>query len=398
MFAVAVFTMVRVAMMPRSVISWRQLFYVLLLSGALAMHSNLPRELWPTEQSRTFQAWAQVFVGPLAAGVALRYLGRWMGGLRSDRLLRLSTQWTGTLLIACAIVLALLGLGKSRETLEQWLWPVSVITVLGAMMSVAGSLRAVMLGDRLARWMLTACISLVLATICVHVYSLRLLDAGAFLAAMVSLSALAFLVLATVLVEQRNRETRRLRRLAAADFSVEPVTGLPIGASFVSQLEHEFWRARRRNGQCAVLCAYLHNLHEVMDPNSEYKVQVAMAARITRAAGFRCTVGLYHPQCFVVVIQLGRNGELSDQVEQRLHTLACEPMTVHQGDGGTTIFEPRVSLATSVTDADTENALEVLNATEAQAKRARLLVPQSEIDTEPSPLPAGSAAEQSVHP
>ena len=401
LFTVSVFITVRIAMAPRSVGAWRQLFYVLLISSVLSIHSNLLQELWPTPRTRAFQAWAQIFAGPLTAGVALRYLGKWMGGLRSDRVLRYSTQWTGSLLIACAAVLALLGLRQEQQTLEQWLWPVAAITLLGASMGVVGSLRGVVLGDRLARWMLAACIMLVLTTAGLYVYSLRLLDAGTLLAVLISLTALGFLVLATVLVDQRNRETRRLARLAAADFSVEPATGLPIGASFVSQLEHEFWRVRRRNGQCAVLCVYLHNLDEVgraLGPSAEYKVQVAMAARITRAAGFRCTVGLYHPQCFVVVIQMGRHGRLSDPVQERLHTLACEPMTVHQVDGSAFIFEPQGSLAMTLTDADAESALEVLNATEAAAQRASLLVPQSQIDTEPGPLTGHAPMDGVAHP
>lgn len=388
LLAVAAFTAARVVMAPRSRGAWRGLTYVLLISAVLAVHSNLAYGLWQLPPSRKAQAWLQVFVGPLAAGVTLFFLGKWMGALRSDRLLRYATQRGGLLLSVCALVLAGFGLAQTQATLVQWLWPVAAISLVGALLGVLACLRALVLGDRLARWMLVACTILMVMTISMYAYSLRLLDAGAFLAGLTSLTALVFFVMATVLVDERNRDTRRLARLAGADFSTEPATGLAMGASFVLQVEHEFWRMRRRSGECAVLCAYLHNLRDVgnaaMDATSEYQILVAMAARVSRAAGVRATVGLYHPQCFVVVIDVDRNRGLPELVQQRLHTLACEPMAVQQADGSTYTFEPQVSLAaTTVTVAGTQNALKVLNTIEAAAKRASPLAPQSEIDTLP---------------
>lgn len=386
LLSVTIFTAARVVMAPHSAGAWRSLTYVLLISAVLAIHSNLTHGLWHLPSSRKTQAWLQAFMGPLAAGVTLFYLGKWMGALRSDRLLRYATQGGGLLLCVCALVLAAFGLAQTPASLARWLWLVAAISLVGALLGVLACLRALVLGDRLARWMLVACSILTVMTASMYAYSLQLFDAGAFLAGLTSLTALAFFVMATVLVEERNRDTRRLARLAGADFSIEPATGLSIGASFVSQVEHEFWRMRRRNGQCAVLCAYLHNLREVgsvMDATSEYQVLVAMAARVSRAAGVRPTVGLYHPQCFVVVIDVDRNRELPDLVQQRLHTLACEPMMVQQADGTACQFAPQVSLAMTVTDASRQNALQVLNATEAAAQRARPLAPQSEIDTLP---------------
>lgn len=389
LLTVMAFTAARVAMAPRSRATWRGLTYVLLISAVLAIHSNFAHALWHLPSSRRWQGWLQIFVGPLAAGVTLFYLGKWMGALRSDRLLRYATQRGGLLLCLCAAVLALAGLGQTQATLEQWLLPVAALALAGALLGVIACVRAIVLGDRLARWMAVACSVLTLMTVSMYAYSLGLLGAGTLLACVTSVTALVFFVMATMLVEERNRDTRRLARLAGANFSVEPATGLSMGASFVSQVEHEFWRMRRRRGQCAVLCAYLHNLHEVgrtMDATSEYQVLVAMAARVSRAAGVRATVGLYHPQCFVVVMHVDRDRGLPDLVRQRLHALACEPMQVQQADGGTRSFTPRVSLAMTTTDASRQNALQVLNAAEAEAQRASPLVPQSEIDTVPGVL------------
>lgn len=389
LLTVAAFTAARVAMAPRSRATWRGLTYVLLISAVLAIHSNFVHTLWHLPPSHKWQGWLQIFAGPLAAGVTLFFLGKWMGALRSDRMLRYTTQRGGLLLSVGAAVLALAGLGQTAATLGQWLWPVAAISLVGALLGVLACLRAIALGDRLARWMAAACTILTLMTLSMYAYSLGLLDAGPLLAGITSVTALAFFVMATVLVEERNRDTRRLARLAGGNFSVEPATGLSIGASFVSQVEQEFWRMRRRRGQCAVLCAYLHNLHEVgqtMDATSEYQVLVAMAARVSRAAGVRATVGLYHPQCFVVVMHVDRDRGLPELVRQRLHVLACEPMQVQQGDGGTHRFAPRVSVAMTTTNARHADVLRVLNATEAQARSASPLAPQSEIDTVPGAL------------
>jgi GGDEF domain-containing protein len=187
------------------------------------------------------------------------------------------------------------------------------------------------------------------------------------------------------LVERRNRESRRLARLSrSADPTVEPATGLPIGARLVSELEHVFWRAQRLNHRCAVMCLYLRNLYQLsqgLDAAAEYQILVSMAARIRRAAGFRCVVGMYHPRCFVVVLDVDLYHQPPAVALRRLSAFACEPMTVRWGDAEPRKFHPEVGLAMTVADAAGATPLEVLNATEVEAQRTAPAQPESQVET-----------------
>jgi GGDEF domain-containing protein len=369
---------------PRSLANWYHVTFVLLIGGALVVNTGLLHALWDLPGDRA-QDWLRSFIGPLAAGVSLYYLGQWMGGIREDPLIHRITQLGGLLLCICAGLLALVALMLPPMFLHDLLWVTAAVNLLGALLAVLVSVRGAALGDPLARGMLLACVALTLMTVGIYAYSLQLPGVGFGIRALTSLTALVFFGVATALVDRRNRDNRRLARLSrAADPTVEPATGLPIGARLVSELEHMFWRTQRLNHQCAVMCLYLRNLYELnqdLGTTAEYQILVAIAARIRRAAGFRCVVGMYHPRCFVVVLDVDRLRQPPELALRRLSAFACEPMTVRWGDAEPRKFHPEVGLAMTVTDAADATPLEVLNATEAAAQHAAPARPESQVET-----------------
>ncbi|MBS0316980.1 MAG: hypothetical protein JSR49_07650 [Proteobacteria bacterium] len=369
---------------PRSVASWYRVTFVLLIGAALIVNTDLLHTLWDLPGDST-QAWLKSFIGPLAAGVSLYYLGQWMGGIREDPLVHRITQWGGLLLCICAGVLALVALMLPPTSLHDLLWVTATVSVLGALLAVLVSVRSTVLGDPLARGMLLACLALTLMTAGIYAHLLQLPGVGPGIRALTSVAALVFLAVAMALVDRRDREIKRLARLSrTADPTVEPATGLPIGAKLVSELEHVFWRTQRLNHRCAVMCLYLRNLYQLsqgLDAAAEYQILVAMAARIRRAAGFRCVVGMYHPRCFVVVIDVDLYRQPPEVALRRLSAFACEPMTVRWGDTEPRKFHPEVGLAMTVTDAAGATPLDVLNATETAAQRTTPAQPESQVET-----------------
>jgi hypothetical protein len=132
------------------------------------------------------------------------------------------------------------------------------------------------------------------------------------------------------------------------------------------------------------MCLYLRNLYELnqdLGTAADYQILVAMAARIRRAAGFRCVVGMYHPRCFVVVIDVDHLRQPPAVMLRRLSAFACEPMTVLWSDMKPHTFHPEVGLAMTEADAAAASPLEVLNSTEAAAQRADPAQPESQVDT-----------------
>jgi GGDEF domain-containing protein len=372
-----------IAVAPRRAASWYRLMFVLLIGGALMINTGLLHALWHLPAS--VQAWLRSFAGPLAAGVSLHYLGLWMGGMREDPVVDRVTRWGGLLLCLGATVLALAALILSPTVSRAVLWVAATLSLLGAVLAVLVSLRGAVLRDPLAPGMLLACASMTLMTAGIYAQSLQLPGVGSGIRALTSLAALVFFAIATALVDRRARDNRRLSRLShTADPTVEPATGLPIGAMLVSEIEHAFWRARRQRRQCAVMCLHLRNLYELnrdLGTAGDYQILVAMAARIRRAAGFRCVVGMYHPRCFVVVINVDQPGQSPEMVLRRLSTFACEPMTVLWTDMKPHTFHPEVGLAMTMADAAAASALEVLNSTEAAAQSSDPVLPQSQVDT-----------------
>jgi len=116
-----------------------------------------------------------------------------------------------------------------------------------------------------------------------------------------------FFLVMVMLGIQRNQQLRKLERLSNLAAGVEPATGLPSGSMLLSKVDDAFWRSDRLSASSIVIALHLHNLYELSEsdiPSIDLQILAAMAARIRRAVGFRCVVGLYHPRCFVVVLSV----------------------------------------------------------------------------------------------
>ena len=102
-----------------------------------------------------------------------------------------------------------------------------------------------------------------------------------------------------------------------------------------------------------------------------------MAARIRRAAGFRCLVGIYHPRCFIVVITLDADRQAFAAALNRLRAYVGESIDLLGTDRGPRRFVPRVGVV--VTDAADAVARVLLDEAEQEARAS---VPAEEVDTQ----------------
>ena len=365
----------------RGLAAWRNLVFVVLTGGAAILIVGLPETLWPALDGRLLRV-LKASLGPLAASVTLYYLGQWMGGMREDAVMSRITTWSAAVMMVLALALGLAALLLPAERFRSVFVATAVCNVAAVVPGFAAAFRAAMLGDRLARALALALAALGGMTTGLYLHGLGVsgLGLGGVVATVVL--TMTYFIIASTVVNVRNREQRRLARLSRIQPGVEPATQLPTGSHLLTKVEDALWTAKRRQAQVGVVALYMDNLYESLagdDRSSEYQILVAMAARIRRAAGFRCLVGIYHPRCFMVVITLDADRQAFAATLNRLHAYVGESIDLLGSGPRPQRFVPRVGVGVVVADAADAVARVLLDQAEQEARAS---VPPAEVDTQ----------------
>lgn len=374
------------ALATRNINSLRYLVFVVVTGASSLVRTGLPEALFPGMP----QDWLnllKVCTGPLSASLVLYYLGIWLGGAEVDPVAYRLTTWGSAAMLAAALVLgALLVAGAD---IHRMLHATAVVTVIAVLLGLATSIRAALLGDPLAPWVVLAGVCLAIEVLGLWVRSLNVRGFGLGTWILTAVCTVAYFLVGSIVVIKRIRQSRELERLASLQARTDPATGLPTGSLLLAEVAHTFWRTARLNGECTVVCLRLNNLYapgEAGGPGMEQQILSGMAARIRRAAGFRCVVGLYHPRCFVVVISAFQRRQYVSLTVSRLRTLSMQPLPVVGADGTARDFWPRLGLGVVTLQAAHADPMEVINEAERQAlgPPTRDGMPEDEITTMPS--------------
>jgi GGDEF domain-containing protein len=340
----------------------------------------------------------KVGLGPVTSGVALLFLDRWLGGARGDALAHRITHWGGLAVVVAAALLALAASQVPRENFRPLLMAAAVLNMLPVLLGMVAAMRAAKLGDPLARWMLVALVCLALGVGGLYAHALGPPGLGLLAQLLTAVLVVTYFLMASVLGLLRNRHNRQLARLSRLQVGADPVTGLLTGSGLLAEVEHVFWRSGRRQGECTVVCLYLGNLYELAESAGrgvEQQIQLTLAARIRRAAGFRCVVGLYQPRCFVVVLSTDKYAAPVSETVAYLQAMATEPLTVLDEHQVRHVFKPRVGVGVISNAPAHVKPMEVLHEAERLAMErmpspdsheARAAVTEHEIVTAPQPL------------
>lgn len=372
--------------------SVRNLVFVLITGASCVLMTGLPEVLFPALPARLLMV-LKAGLGPLAGAMALYYLGNWLGGAREDVQVHRLTAWGGAAVLVAALALAVLGGLVDPEDFRSLLMVAAVVNMVPVLLALMAVIRSAKRGDQLARWMVLAVACLAAMVIGMYLRGLDVPGFGLVTWLLTAVVTVTFFLISTVLVLLRNRASRQLARLSRLHREFEPATGLPTGSALLAQIEHAFWRTARMDGECTVVCLLLSNLYELAEsagPGLEHQILVTMAARIRRAAGFRCVVGLHHPRCFVVVISSDKHDAPVEDTVRRLRAVGNEPLTVVDGQQVHHSFRPHMGVGI-VTHAPTHaRPMDVLNDAERQAL-ARVREPEShlaehDIETAPAAL------------
>jgi diguanylate cyclase (GGDEF)-like protein len=353
----------------RSMTALRNLTFVLIASATCAVVSGLPEALWPAIAGRTLLLLETILV-PVSAAIALNYLDNWLGGKREDLLMHRFTAWGANTLAMSAVVLTLWAAQVPSTYFNLVQGVTAGLCIAAALVSFVAATRAALLGDPLARWMVLACLFLAAFVGGLTLRALQVEGFGLGTWIVTAICTLGFFLTTATLTYVRGRQNRRLAHLASLEVGTDPATGLPTGSVLLSEVEHAFWRTGRLRGQCTVVCLHLSNLYELSETAGHgvaNQILVAMAARVRRAAGFRCVVGLYHPRCFVVVISADKRQQFVNITVERLRTLIGQPLNVTGQDQTMHAFTPHVGVGVVTVDPHTADPSEVIAEAERQA-------------------------------
>lgn len=353
----------------RNIASVRALLFVVVTGASCVMMTGLPEFFFPGLPERLVMM-LKAGLGPLAGAMALVYLGIWLGGMREDMVVYRLTAWGGGALFVGAAGLTLWGALVAPDDFRPLLWVTAVVNMTAVVLGLFATARANALGDPLARWMVMACVLLAAMVGGHYLHGLGVPGLGLGTWILTAVVTVVYYLLVSVLVIERNRQNRRLTRLSRLQIGSDPATGLPTGSTLISEVEHAFWRTARMNGDCSVVCLHLRNLYELGQAAGrgvEHQIQVAMAARIRRGAGFRCIVGLYHPRCFVVLISADKQHSHLDTTVRRLRQLVAQPLSVVGANHARHDFMPQLGVGVVTFDPARAKPLEVINEAERRA-------------------------------
>jgi GGDEF domain-containing protein len=341
---------------------------ILITGSSCVVITGLPEAVFANLPRHPMQV-LKACLGPSAGAMALYFLGNWLSGSHEDRIVHRLTHWSAAVLSLVAMALALRASQIDAGAFQDLLWWIAAVNMVPALLGLIAVARSAVLGDTLARWMVIAITCLLLMVGGLYTKALGV-QAGTLFWLLTATLTLAYFLIVTVLVLMRHREIRLLKRLLRLELGAEPATGLPTGPALLSQIEHAFWRSARQKAHCSVICLYVSNLYEVAgsdDHQIDGQILVVLAARIRQAAGFRCTVGLYHPRCFVVVMSSSNQDTPVDGVVARLRELATQPLAVTGEWQSRLSFVPQVGVGVVTVNPATKLPLEALNQAEQMA-------------------------------
>jgi diguanylate cyclase (GGDEF)-like protein len=350
----------------RSLSSLRSLIFLIVTGSSCLLLSGLPEDIFPWLPAAPVLI-LKASLGPLSGAMVLIYLGQWLGSAADDRLVYHTISSGSKALVICAILIALAAALFADIFETEILMFAAVLSALAVLMATLTSLRAAKLGDRMARDMTTGCLFLAMSTSGLYAHQLMPDNTSFLLWVVASFSTVMFFLTMVNLGIRRNRQLRRLERLSGLSHGLDPATGLPRGSVLLSKVDDAFWRSARLKTNCTVMCLHLRNLYELSDDAGhmvDQQILSAMAARMRRAVGFRCVVGLYHPRCFVVVMSAVKQPQVVGKMSERLRALMSKPLDVVGPNDAIHAFMPQFSVGVVTVTAANAIPTQVIDAAE----------------------------------
>jgi len=374
-----------------SLSAWRGLIFMAVTGTSCVFLSGLPEDLYPDLPVVPVLA-LKGTLGPMSGAMVLIYLKQWLGVAAEDRFVHHTINWGTFAMLFGTVFVAALCILFAEHWETEILLIAALFNAIAVLMATATAVRAVQLGDRLARTMAMGCLALAVSSS--GLFAHQLLPDNDLewwpLWILTSFSTVVFYMVMVSLSIRYNRQVRHLERMASLSQGMDPATGLPRGSVLLSKVDDAIWRSQRLDTSCVVICLHLRNLYELGDEaghSVDQQILSAMAARIRRAMGFRCLIGLYHPRCFVVVLSAVKQPKVIPSLIERLRELMSRPLDVIGANDNVYPFNPQFLSGHVTVSSENQNSAQILDEAEHIALNSERGLTGME-DTVRSPLSA----------
>lgn len=294
--------------------------FVLLLCG-------VPAAVWPGLDTRLLHV-LQVLAGPATAGLSAYWMRSWLNASQRDRLM-------ANILLASAALLPLAGLACLTLPRGQQLPAAAIISTAAAAVALWLTVRAWLMGDRLALAMAAGRALVLPAIVGLHAIAMNLPGIGLGLhAAIAACSALGNGLIGFVLWRRDRHEWRAQSEDGHSQY--DPVTKLHSGIGLVRRLIHAQRRRRRTRRDGAVIAIRVFDIDRVtsvVGSGGTNEMFIAIANRIQRQVGVVNPVGRYYDSCFVTLVEAIHSTAWLRTLGLRVASSLRRPIEVTAQDG-----------------------------------------------------------------
>ncbi|HVZ44633.1 MAG TPA: diguanylate cyclase [Ramlibacter sp.] len=241
----------------------------------------------------------QVLAGPACVALSNLWVQRWLAAHQRDRAMLIGLR-------ASALVLSLAGLGALALPAHEQLAFAVTLALGGNMVTLWATVRATLLGDRLAPVMGTGCALTLAAIAGLYAVAMDGEDLSAAAHAAIAFCAAAANAITGLALWRRDRQEREAHSLDAGATGFDPVTRLATGTELVRRIVVALKRRARTKRQGAVLAIMVFDLELLARQIGTAGVNemfVVLAGRIQRQVGVVNPVGRYWDRCFVALLE-----------------------------------------------------------------------------------------------
>ncbi|MBK8073276.1 MAG: diguanylate cyclase [Ramlibacter sp.] len=347
------------------------LVFVFVLSG-------LPLAVWPRIDPFSIQL-VQVLIGPVSSALGNYWMRDWLGARKRDRVMNMGLSVAAVLCVAA---------GLTALTLpQQHQLPVAAATCLvdiGVVLWL--TVRATLLGDRLALGIAAGCLLMFPAVGGLYVMAMGVYDFSAALQAVFALCAVLCMAVIGSMLWQRNRQERRARRNDPVASQFDPVTKAFSSVTLIQKLLKAQRRRQRTRRHGAILALMVFDTEPLAAQAGQHGLNemfIHLAARLHREVGVVNTVGRYYDRCFIALLETVHSPTDLRTVGLRVAARCRRPIEVTSTSGEEIRIQADIGvgivhLSDARRDVDDllHDAQQVAEAARAFRSRAAILDPQ----------------------
>jgi GGDEF domain-containing protein len=271
----------------------------------------------------------QVLAGPTCIALSNLWIQGWLAAHQRDRVMAVGLNGS-------AIALPVAGFAVLALPLDQQLPVAASLTLLGGTLTLWLTVRAWLMGDRLAPVMAAGCLLTLPAIAGLYAMAMNLAQFTPGWQALSAFCAALSNGTTGFALWRRDRHEWKARRLDGHVSQYDPVTRLHSGISLVRKLVNAQRRRRRTRRDGAVLAIIVFDVERVaaqVGSAGANEMFIAIAGRIQRQVGVINPVGRYWDRCFVSLVETLHSPAWLRTLGLRVSTSLCRPIEVTGLDG-----------------------------------------------------------------